>query len=152
VAEAGLSLSAPAPFAPGRTLGEALLTPTRLYVKPLLRALEATDAILAFAHITGGGFPENLPRVLPDDLAVNLDLSAFSAPPVFSWLAGQGPVAEAEMLRTFNCGIGMVAFVRREEAEEAARTLRAAGLDPVEIGQLIPRAQESVVMQGRLRL
>ena len=79
VAQTGLGYDAPAPFDPARSLGEALLTPTRLYVKPLLAALKATDAILALAHVTGGGFPENLPRVLPDYLAVRLDLAAFAA-------------------------------------------------------------------------
>ena len=152
VAQAGLGYDAPAPFDRARSLGEALLTPTRLYVKPLLAALKATDAILALAHVTGGGFPENLPRVLPEYLAVRLDLAAFAPPPVFSWLAAEGPVAEAEMLRTFNCGIGMVAFARRAGADEAARALEAAGLAPVEIGRLVERAGASVVAEGRLRL
>ena len=152
VAKTGLAWDAVAPFDPSHTLAEALLTPTRLYVKPLLAALKATDAILALAHITGGGFPENLPRVLPDSLSVRLDLSAFSPPPVFGWLAKEGPVAEAEMLRTFNCGIGMVVFARREGAAEAARALAAAGLAPVEIGRLVARETERVVMDGRLKL
>ena len=149
---AGLPLDAPSRFAPQQTLGEALLTPTRLYVKPLLAALKQTDAILALAHVTGGGFPDNLPRVLPQPLAVRLDLSAFTPPPVFAWLAQKGPVSEAEMLRTFNCGIGMVAFARAEAADEAAAALRQAGLAPVEIGRLIPRQGAGVVMDGRLAL
>ena len=149
---AGLPLDAPAPFAPQQTLGAALLTPTRLYVKPLLAALKASDAILALAHVTGGGFPDNLPRALPDNLAVWLDLAAFAPPPVFAWLARQGPVSEAEMLRTFNCGVGMVAFARAEAAAEAAAALRQAGLEPVEIGRLVARETAGVVMQGRLRL
>jgi phosphoribosylformylglycinamidine cyclo-ligase len=152
VAASGLTWDAPAPFEPGRSLGQALLTPTRLYVKPLLAALKATDSISALAHVTGGGFPDNLPRVLPDHLAVRLDLSAFAPPPVFGWLAAQGPVAEAEMLRTFNCGIGMVAFARRAGADEAARALADAGLQPVEIGRLVAREGAAVVMDGRLRL
>ena len=151
VAQTGLSWDAPAPFEPTRSLGEALLTPTRLYVKPLLAALKASEAISALAHVTGGGFPDNLPRVLPDNLAVRLDLGAFAAPPVFGWLAGQGPVSQAEMLRTFNCGIGMVVFARRDGADEAARALRAAGLAPVEIGRLIARDGAAVVMDGRLK-
>jgi phosphoribosylformylglycinamidine cyclo-ligase len=152
VAETGLAFDDPAPFDPRRTLGAALLTPTRLYVKPLLAALKATDAVLALAHVTGGGFPDNLPRVLPESLAVRLDLTAFAPPPVFSWLAAQGPVSEAEMLRTFNCGIGMVAFCRREAAEEAAKALGATGLSPVEIGRLVPRQGAGVVVEGRLKL
>ena len=152
VAKTGLSWDAPAPFAPSRKLGEALLTPTRLYVKPLLAALKANEAISALAHVTGGGFPDNLPRVLPDNLAVRLDLGAFAAPPVFGWLAGQGPVSQAEMLRTFNCGIGMVVFARRDGADEASWALREAGLAPVEIGRLIARDGAAVVMDGRLKL
>ncbi len=152
VAKTGLGYDAPAVFDRGRTLGQALLTPTKLYVKPLLAALKATDAILALAHVTGGGFPDNLPRALPENLAVRLDLAAFAVPPVFSWLAGAGPVGEAEMLRTFNCGIGMVAFARRAGAEAAAAALSAAGLAPVEIGRLVSRDGAGVVMEGRLRL
>ena len=152
VAQSGLAWDAPAPFAPGQTLAQALLTPTRLYVKPLLAALKATDAILALAHVTGGGFPENLPRVLPDDLAVRLDLEAFAPPPVFGWLAAQGPVAAQEMLRAFNCGIGMVAFARAEGAAEVQAALSTAGLAPVEIGRLESRAGERVLMDGRLKL
>ncbi len=135
-----------------RTLAEALLTPTRLYVKPLLAALKASEAICALAHVTGGGFPDNLPRVLPPTLAVRLDLSALTPPPVFGWLAREGPVTQAEMLRTFNCGIGMVVFARRDGADEAARALRDAGLAPVEIGRLVARVDEPVVMDGRLAL
>ncbi len=152
VARTGLAWDAPAPFEPNRMLGEALLTPTRLYVKPLLAALKASEAICALAHVTGGGFPDNLPRVLPDNLAVRLDLGAFAPPPVFGWLAALGPVSPAEMLRTFNCGIGMVVFARREGADEAARALRAAGLAPVEIGRLAARDGAAVVMDGRLTL
>src|SRR5579863_2796989 len=152
VANSGLGYDAEAPFASGRTLGQALLTPTRLYVKPLLAALKATDAILALAHVTGGGFPDNLPRVLPEHLAVRLDLAAFAVPPVFSWLASAGPVDETEMLRAFNCGIGMVVLDRRAGAEAAAQFLGAAGLAPVEIGRLVARDGAGVVMEGRLRL
>jgi len=151
-ATSGLSWNESAPFEPNRTLAQALLTPTRLYVKPLLAALKATDAILALAHVTGGGFPDNLPRVLPETLAVRLDLSAFTPPPVFGWLAQHGPVTEAEMLRTFNCGIGMVVYARRDGADEAAVALRAAGLAPVEIGRLVAREGAAVVMDGRLAL
>ena len=152
VALSGLTWEAPAPFAPERSLAAALLEPTRLYVKPLLKTLKATRAVMALAHVTGGGFPDNLPRVLPDDLAVALDLDAFSAPPVFSWLAATGGVSEAEMLRTFNCGFGMVAFVAAEAADEAMRALATNGLAPTPIGRLAAREGERVVMRGRLRL
>ena len=152
VERSGLRWDAPAPFAPGMSLAEALLAPTRLYVKPLLQALHATEGVRALAHITGGGYPDNLPRVIPDDLAVSLDLSAFSPPPVFSWLAGTGAITEAEMLRTFNCGFGMAAFVSHAHEAEAEKALAAAGLGPVLIGRLIPREGEAVVMKGRLAL
>jgi phosphoribosylformylglycinamidine cyclo-ligase len=152
VALSGLAWDAPAPFAPERSLAAALLEPTRLYVKPLLATLKATRAVMALAHVTGGGFPDNLPRVLPDELAVELDLDAFSAPPVFCWLAATGGVGEAEMLRTFNCGFGMVAFVAAEAADEAMRVLAANGLEPTPIGRLAAREGERVVMRGRLRL
>jgi len=152
VALSGLTWEAPAPFAPERSLAAALLEPTRLYVKPLLATLKATRGVLALAHVTGGGFPDNLPRVLPDDLAVALDLDAFSAPPVFSWLAATGGVSEAEMLRTFNCGFGMVAFIAAEAADEAMRALAANGLAPTPIGRLAAREGARVVMRGRLRL
>ena len=104
----------PRPSPPGRSLGEALLDPTRIYVKPLLAgASKAGDGIKALAHITGGGFPDNIPRVLPDGVGVRIDLDAIPVPPVFGWLARTGGVAEAEMLRTFNCGIGMIVVVAR---------------------------------------
>src|SRR5271167_977043 len=90
VDRSGLAWDAPAPFESGRTLADALLTPTRLYVKPLLAALKAAPGVLALAHITGGGFPDNLPRVLPDSVGVELDLAVFAPQPVFSWLAGMG--------------------------------------------------------------
>ena len=107
----GLGWGAPAPFEPSRSLAASLLTPTRLYVRPLLQVLSRTQGILALAHITGGGYTDNLPRVLSPDIAVALDLDAFAPPPVFSWLATTGKIAEDEMLRTFNCGFGMAVFL-----------------------------------------
>jgi phosphoribosylformylglycinamidine cyclo-ligase len=152
VALSGLSWDAPAPFAPERSLAAALLEPTRLYVKPLLATLKAADGVLALAHVTGGGFPDNLPRVLPDALAVELDLSAFAPPAVFGWLAATGGVGEAEMLRTFNCGFGMVVFAAAGAADATIATLAANGLAPKPIGTLVPRAGPPVVMRGRLTL
>src|ERR671917_228725 len=99
---AGLTWSDAAPFAQARSLGQALLEPTRIYVKPLLAAIRATGAVKALAHITGGGFPDNIPRVLPKGLGASLDLGSIPVPPVFGWLAKTGGVAETEMLRTFN--------------------------------------------------
>jgi len=153
VARAGLGWGAPAPFEPARGLAEALLEPTRIYVKPLLAALKATDKIAALAHITGGGFPDNLPRVLPKGLGVTLDLAAIPLPDVFRWLAQEGGLAQSEMLRTFNCGIGMVVVASRQGAGEAEAALRAAGESPMKIGEIVGAADgERVLMNGALRL
>jgi phosphoribosylformylglycinamidine cyclo-ligase len=152
VERTGLKWDAPAPFAPGQTLAQALLTPTRIYVKGLLAALKATDGILALAHITGGGFPDNIPRVLPDHAAVRLDLDAIDAPPVFSWLAKEGGVVEKEMLRTFNCGIGMIVVAEAAKAAEVESALRNAGEKPVRVGEIIARGDEAVVTTGKLKL
>jgi phosphoribosylformylglycinamidine cyclo-ligase len=153
VAEAGLAWDAPAPFASGQSLARALLAPTRIYVKQLLAALKRSDAILALAHITGGGFPDNLPRVLPKGLGASLDLGAFRPPPVFSWLARQGGVAEAEMLRTFNCGIGMVVVIARDGVDEALAALREAGETPIAIGEIAATGDgPRVVTRGTLPL
>jgi phosphoribosylformylglycinamidine cyclo-ligase len=110
----------------GRPLGEALLAPTRIYVKSLLALLKEVD-VHAFAHITGGGLTENIPRVLPGGTAARIDTSQWQRPAVFGWLQDQGRIAEDEMLRTFNCGIGMVVCISPEDAEQATRLLRAAG-------------------------
>ncbi|PRD45934.1 phosphoribosylformylglycinamidine cyclo-ligase [Phyllobacterium phragmitis] len=148
----GLGWDADAPFAPGTTLGAALLTPTRIYVKPLLAAIRAGDGIKALAHITGGGFPDNIPRVLPAELAAEIDLSAIDVPPVFSWLARIGGVERDEMLRTFNCGIGMIVVVSPEHAAKVAAVLAAEGEKVVTLGQMIPRADAGVVYHGTLAL
>ncbi len=152
VERAGLAWDAPAPFAAGKTLAQALLVPTKIYVRPLLAALKQTDAIAALAHITGGGFPENIPRVLPEGLGVALNLDAIPVLPVFSWLAKEGGVAEKEMLRTFNCGIGMVVVVSRAKAAEGEKALADAGLAPVRIGEVVKAGAERVVTRGALRL
>ncbi|MCX4198806.1 phosphoribosylformylglycinamidine cyclo-ligase [Methylobacterium organophilum] len=152
VAKTGLGWDAPAPFAPGRSLGEALLEPTRIYVKPLLAALGATDGIRALAHITGGGFPDNLPRVLPDDVGIAVDLDAVTPPPVFGWLAREGGVAEAEMLRTFNCGIGMVVIAAADAVDDVDEALTRAGETPVRLGRVTARGPEPVTFAGRLAL
>jgi phosphoribosylformylglycinamidine cyclo-ligase len=153
VADAALAWDAPAPFEQGRSLAEALLTPTRIYVKPVLAALKATDKIMALAHVTGGGFPDNLPRVLPKGLGVMLDLSAIAVPKVFGWLARAGGVAQGEMLRTFNCGVGMVVVVAKQEVEEAEAALRVVGETPIRLGTVIAAAGEDrVAFQGALTL
>jgi phosphoribosylformylglycinamidine cyclo-ligase len=152
VERSGLKWDGPAPFDPQHSLGQALLTPTRLYVRPLLAALERTRGIHALAHITGGGYPDNLPRVLDDGLAVSLDLDAFAPQPVFSWLASAGGLDEAEMLRTFNCGFGMAAFVSADRDEEAREALAGAGLAPVLIGELVHDQGRRLLTHGRLKL
>ncbi|MFV0303532.1 MAG: phosphoribosylformylglycinamidine cyclo-ligase [Paracoccus sp. (in: a-proteobacteria)] len=126
VAEAaGMDWDSPSPFGPG-TLGRALLVPTRLYVRPVLAAIRA-GGVHAAAHITGGGITENLPRVLPKDLGAEIDLGAWTLPPVFDWLRKSGGIAEAEMLKTFNSGIGMILSVAAGRADELAGLLAAAG-------------------------
>ncbi len=154
VALSGLAWDAPAPFAPGMSLAEALLIPTRIYVKPLLQALNGTDGIKALAHITGGGFPDNIPRVLPAGLGVALDLAAIPVPPVFGWLAGVGGVAEREMLRTFNCGIGMIVAADVAKADKVETALKAAGEAPVRLGEIVPVSdgEEQVAYRGKLAL
>lgn len=152
VEKEGLAWTDPAPFAPGQSLAQALLVPTRIYVKPLLAALSQTAAIHAFAHITGGGFPDNIPRVLPTGLGAAIDLAAIPVLPVFRWLAEAGGVAQAEMLRTFNCGIGMIVVVAREGAAEAQTTLAEAGETPIRIGEIVTEAGSGVAYRGRLSL
>lgn len=153
VKDMGLSWAATAPFAPEMTLARALLEPTRIYVKPLLAALKRTPHISALAHITGGGFPDNLPRVLPKGLGVALDLSAFAPQRVFKWLAAAGEIDASEMLRTFNCGFGMVVFAAKDGAADVEQALRELKEEPVKIGEVIEAgAGERVVMQGALKL
>ncbi len=152
VAARGLDWSAPAPFAPGSSLGEALLTPTRIYVKTMLPILAAHAGVKALAHITGGGFPDNLPRVLPQGVSAEVDLAAVPVPPVFVWLARTGGVSEAEMLRAFNCGVGMVLIADAFESEPVIADLRRAGERPIELGRVIPASGERVVFTGRLGL
>ncbi len=137
--EAGLAYDAPAPFAPERTLGDAVLTPTRLYVRGCRAAL-AVGGVKAFAHITGGGLTENIPRVLPAGSAAEIDARAWSLPPVFRWLAEVGGIGRAEMARTFNCGIGMVAIVAPAAVARVTAALIAAGERVLPIGRIVPRA------------
>jgi phosphoribosylformylglycinamidine cyclo-ligase len=142
VAEAGLAYDAPAPFAPGQSLGAALLEPTRLYVKACLAAVRAGQ-VKALAHITGGGLVENIPRVLPPGVAAELDARAWPLPPVFRWLAETAAIGHPELARTFNCGIGMAAVVAADRVEAAAATLAAAGERVHRIGRIVPRPAEA---------
>ena len=150
----GLGWDAPAPFAADKTLGAALLTPTRIYVKPLLKAIKETKALKALAHITGGGFPENIPRVLPKHLAAEIDLSSIQVPAVFSWLAKTGGVAQNEMLRTFNCGIGMIVVVSAENADTVTSALEAEGETVARLGRMVAREDgaHGTIYKGTLAL
>jgi phosphoribosylformylglycinamidine cyclo-ligase len=134
VERSGLAWDAQAPFA-DLSLGEALLAPTRLYVRQVLDAVRA-GGVHALAHITGGGLTENLPRILPEGLGADIDLSAWDAPDVFKWLAETGGTPEADMLKTFNCGIGMVLVVDPARADALAEMLEAAGETVIRLGQL----------------
>ncbi|WP_075290358.1 phosphoribosylformylglycinamidine cyclo-ligase [Pararhizobium arenae] len=153
VALSGLAWDAPAPFGEG-TLADVLMTPTKIYVKPLLKAIRETGSIKALAHITGGGFPENIPRVLPKHLAAEIDLGAVKAPAVFSWLAKTGGVAANEMLRTFNCGVGMIAVVPAEESEKVAAVLTAEGETVFTLGRMVAREEGAAgtIYKGTLAL
>ncbi len=156
VAASGLAWTDPAPFATGADLADALLTPTRIYVKPILAALRAQGTrfgVKGLAHITGGGFPDNIPRVLPESCTALVDLSAIPVPPVFGWLARAGGVREPEMLRTFNCGIGMIAVIAAAERDAVVAALAAAGERPVALGRIVVRGEgPGVRFTGRLAL
>ncbi len=149
----GLGWDAPAPFAEGKSLGQAFLEPTRIYVRPVLAALKASDGINGIVHVTGGGFPDNIPRVLPEGVGVRLDLDAIPVPPVFGWLARTGGVAEAEMLRTYNCGIGLILIVAPDAVEAVTENLAASGEHPLLIGEAVAhRGGPRVQTAGPLRL
>ncbi|NNL34900.1 MAG: phosphoribosylformylglycinamidine cyclo-ligase [Silicimonas sp.] len=129
-----LSWETPAPFGDG-TLGQELLRPTRIYVRPLLAAIRA-GGVSGLAHITGGGLTENLPRVLPDGCGARIDLKAWNMPPVFKWLARSGGLNQAEMLKTFNAGIGMVVVAKPERAGHIADLLAGEGETVFRLGHV----------------
>jgi phosphoribosylformylglycinamidine cyclo-ligase len=136
----GEDLAGPAPFDPATPLIDALLAPTRLYVKPLLPLL-AEGRIHALAHITGGGLLENVPRVLPSGARAVIDAAAWPLPPLFQWLQARGQMQAAELARTFNCGIGMVLAVSPAEAGAVTARLQAAGETLFAIGRIEPGAK-----------
>jgi len=135
VERSGLAWDAPAPFAEGQTLAEALMTPTRIYARSLTPLIKAAQ-IAGLAHITGGGLTENPPRAIAEGLAARFDWDAWPLPPVFAWLAETGGVAQNEMRRTFNCGLGMVLIVGPEDAPAVLDALLAAGEDAFICGEL----------------
>lgn len=143
-----LDYTSPSPFGDG-SIGEALLTPTKIYVQSCLSSIRHHE-IKALAHITGGGIVENIPRILPDHLAAAVDLSSWKMPPVFEWIASTGRVEASEMLRTFNCGIGMVVAVPHNQADKAAKQLAIAGETVFTIGELINRTSHAVITTGTL--
>ncbi len=144
VEHADTSYADPAPFDTTQSLGEALLTPTRMYVKPCLAAIRA-GGIHALAHITGGGLIENLPRVLPDGLGAVIDAAAWAPPGVFPWLKSAGNIASDEMLRTFNCGVGMTIVVAAERASALSDLLTEAGETVVNMGRIAPHGSDEIV-------
>jgi phosphoribosylformylglycinamidine cyclo-ligase len=153
VAKSGLLWSTPAPFSPAKSLGEAILTPTRIYVKSCLAAIRATQAVKGLAHLTGGGFPENIPRVLPKSLGARIDLGKVPVPPVFKWLAAEGDIAQNEMLRTFNCGIGMIVIAAPKDEAAVMQAFVAAGEQAVTLGNVVRTAGAArVVYDGQLDL
>jgi phosphoribosylformylglycinamidine cyclo-ligase len=128
-----------------------LIRPTRIYVRPLLKAMRETKAIKALAHITGGGLTENIPRVLSTSLAAEINLRSFDLPPVFRWLQAEAALDDAEMLRTFNCGVGMVVVVVRTKADAVEASLREAGESPWHLGRLdLRQDQDGVRFIGSL--
>lgn len=142
----GLDWSDACPWGDG-TLGAALLVPTRLYVRPVLAAMKA-GGLHAAAHITGGGLTENLPRVLPDGCGAQIDLDRWALPPVFAWLQDHGGIEASEMLKTFNCGIGMVLAVAPEAADDLAAMLAEAGETVAQIGTVTKG--EAITYRGSL--
>lgn len=134
--KAGVKPADPAPFEPGKTAGDALLAPTRIYVKSSLAGIKA-GYVRALAHITGGGLYENIPRVLPQGLVAEIDASAWSLPPVFAWLKQAGGVAASEMARTFNCGIGMMAICDAKHADALSALFGEQGEIVTRIGRVV---------------
>jgi phosphoribosylformylglycinamidine cyclo-ligase len=157
VERTGLRWDAPAPFASGKTqgmnLGDAIITPTKLYVKSCLTTIRSTKAVKALCHITGGGFPDNIPRVLPNGIGARIDLTKIPVLPVFKWLAKQGGIAQNEMLRTFNCGVGMIGVVAARDADAVLTAFKQAGEHAFVVGEVTRAGSgERVTFNGSLDL
>jgi phosphoribosylformylglycinamidine cyclo-ligase len=144
----GLSLTSPAPFAPGLDLGEALLTPTRLYVKSALLAI-GRGGVKGLAHITGSGITGNLPRALPAGLDAEVDLSSWKLPPVFAWLSHEAGLDQAEILRTFNCGLGLIVVADKAQAGDVIAAFNAGGERAFVIGALIAGSESEPEVRYR---
>ncbi|MGA7773823.1 MAG: phosphoribosylformylglycinamidine cyclo-ligase [Pseudolabrys sp.] len=153
VEKTGLPWAAPAPFLPERSLGNAILTPTRIYVNACITAIRETKAVKGMAHITGGGFPDNIPRILPKGLGARIDLTQITVPPVFQWLAREGNIAQNEMLRTFNCGIGMIVVTAPGEVDAVTKTFERSGETAVVLGTVTKETgDQRVIYHGSLDL
>jgi phosphoribosylformylglycinamidine cyclo-ligase len=153
VAKSGVAWREPAPFAPKQSLGEAILSPTRIYVKSCLAAIRTSKAVKGLAHITGGGFPDNIPRVLPKGLGAQIELNKVPVLPVFKWLASEGGIARDEMLRTFNCGVGMIVIAAPKDAAAVVQAFGQAGEQAVTIGEVVRAGGDTrVVYDGQLDL
>jgi phosphoribosylamine--glycine ligase/phosphoribosylformylglycinamidine cyclo-ligase len=137
----GLQYTDPSPWSPNRKTYEDLLIPTRIYVRSCLQ-LARKKIAKGFAHITGGGLTDNIPRILPKNLGAKIDLSSWKFPQIFRWLMEKGNVETKEMLRTFNCGIGMVAVVDPKDAKEACQILTSCGEQVFEIGKIVAKRNE----------
>jgi phosphoribosylformylglycinamidine cyclo-ligase len=155
VAEAKLGWDAAAPWDASKVLASELLAPTRIYVKPVLAAIRATGgsgaagAVKGLSHITGGGLSENIPRVMPSGLAAHVDLAAFKAPGVFGWMRQVGRLDDAEMLRTFNCGVGMVVIAAKDRSDAVMRALSDAGEAPIRLGAVEPGRGVKSLAKGK---
>ena len=147
IEKAGLSFTDKAPWENDRTVGDSLLTPTRIYVKPLMAAVEQ-DLLLGMAHITGGGLEDNIPRMLPQHLAADLDVTSWTVPAVLRWLKRAGNVSDREFARTWNTGLGMVIVVQAAKAQYAIDTLLQAGEKPIRIGTLACNEGQQVLLRG----
>jgi phosphoribosylformylglycinamidine cyclo-ligase len=153
IEKTGLPWEAPSPFMTGQSLGDAILTPTRIYVKACIAAIRETNAVKGMAHITGGGFPDNIPRILPKGLGARIDLARIAVPPVFQWLASAGVIAQSEMLRTFNCGIGMIVITAPKDVAAITKALERSGETVATLGKVTTEiGDRQVVYDGLLDL
>ncbi|AHC73897.1 phosphoribosylformylglycinamidine cyclo-ligase [Candidatus Endolissoclinum faulkneri L5] len=143
----GITWKQKAPFEDSKTIAESLLAPTKIYVKACLAAL-ATNAVQGFVHITGGGLLENPPRIFDKNLALRLDLTSWTTPRVFTWIAKEGKIDKREMLRTFNCGLGMLVLVRPSDVDTVQSILNTHGENSLRVGFIEQRSEESVVLCG----
>ena len=152
VTNSGLDYKSPSPFDQNLSLGQSLLIPTKIYVQPVLKALKETQGLKALAHITGGGFIENIPRVLPQNLAAEINLDIIKVPPVFSWISKTGTIAAIEMLRTFNCGIGMIAVVSSDEENQIKACFEQQGETVYTLGTIVENTNKRVIFNGELKV